>query len=368
MDIVIRVDASNNIGSGHVMRCIALAGELKAAGMSVYFICRDLPGQMVSQIQSYGFKVTLLPRPEKNYIPVDNDLYHADFLAVSWLKDAEDTIRAIGPKLCDWLIVDNYAIDARWHNKLRIMTSHIFVIDDLADRKLDCDLLLDQTFGRKHSDYQARINGNSKSLLGPRYALLRQEFINMREYSLTRRVSPELNHLLITMGGIDSKNLTSYLLDKLDKCSLPIGLTITIVMGVNAPNLKSVYRIAKKMQNPIRVKINVSDMATIMSNSDLAIGAAGSTSWERCCLGLPSLMIVLAKNQQKISESLTAANAAILIGEPFSLGFDQQLKKTLLLCFSQPEKLSEMSRVAADITDGYGATRVTQELIQASKT
>ncbi|MFH0934731.1 MAG: UDP-2,4-diacetamido-2,4,6-trideoxy-beta-L-altropyranose hydrolase, partial [Pseudomonadota bacterium] len=295
--ILIRTDASLDIGTGHVMRCLTLAEALREQGASCRFVCRAHPGNLIDLIRQRGFVVHSLPS-DPDWQPRSTEPAHAAWLGADWQADAEQTKVSAGGTAIDWLIVDHYALDGRWESALRGHSGKIMVIDDLADRVHDCDLLLDQNLGRNAEDYAALVPGGCTLLVGAKYALLRPEFSAQREYSLARRSAPQLKHLLITMGGVDKDDVTGKVLDALRVCTLPADCRISVVMGPHAPWLAQVRERAANMPWPTMVLVNISDMARLMADSDLAIGAAGCTSWERCCLGLPSLMMVLADNQR----------------------------------------------------------------------
>ena len=267
--------------------------------------------------------------------------------------DAEACAAILAAIRPDLLIVDHYALDVRWERALAPYYRHLMVIDDLADRSHDCDLLLDQTFGREVTDYRAFVPDDCHLLCGAQYALLRPEFVTMRPYSLQRRAQPVLRELLVSMGGVDQNNVTRQILQALDASPLPADCRITVVMGATAPWLDDVRNQALSLSRPVRVLVGVSDMAQLMADSDLAIGAAGATSWERCCLGVPTLMLILAENQRKIAEGLHRAKAAQLI--------EISVLKSRPLILSEciaPQALGAMSIAAAAITDGLGATKV----------
>jgi len=362
--VVFRTDASLQIGSGHVMRCLTLATALKEQGVTCHFICREHPGNLIDQIRDRGLAVTALVTDGLDLRPVAQDgeslPAHAAWLGVDWQTDAEatrDVLQSISP---DWLIVDHYALDRSWEQALRSHCTQLMVIDDLADRPHDCDLLLDQNLGREVANYVDLVPAACTVLTGTRYALLRPEFAALREYSLQRRHPPQLRQLLITMGGMDQSNATGQVLDALRQCPLPQDCRITVVMGLHAPWLAKVQVQAADFPWPCEVKVNVSDMAQLMAESDLAIGAAGSTSWERCVLGLPTLMVVLAGNQQDIANALEDAHAAVRV----DLSASETMPKYLQLLMQRPDLLFRMSASAAQISDGSGLQRVVNTLWQ----
>jgi UDP-4-amino-4,6-dideoxy-N-acetyl-beta-L-altrosamine N-acetyltransferase len=231
------------------------------------------------------------------------------------------------------------------------------VIDDLADRPHVCDLLLDQTFGRRATDYVPLVPDGCRLLCGSqKYALLRPEFAALREYSLKRRAKPVLRELLINMGGVDKDNVTGAVLRALQSRPLPADCSLTVVMGQTAPWLKNVQVLACSMQRPTRVLVGIDNMAQLMADSDLAIGAAGATSWERCCLGLPSIMLVVADNQLEVAKGLEEAGAALLCLS--DQGLSKQLAVLLDKLCADVEQITLLSKAAAKVADGTGAGEV----------
>ena len=312
--IIFRCDASLEMGSGHVMRCLTLADELSRQGALCEFICREHEGHMASYISEKGYKVHPLCTIGKN-IKNTGVLAHSNWLGTTQEEDANQVGEILQNSKVNWLIVDHYALDENWENKLRPFTEKIMVIDDLADRKHECDLLLDQTYGRVEDDYAQLVSNKTKLLMGAQYALLRPEFSKWRQYSLKRRKHPELKKILITMGGVDTDNISKQILEELKIADLPRDVEITVVLGVTAPHLKKVKALSSQMPFPTTVKSNVNNMAEIMAHSDVCIGAVGSTTWERCCLGLPSLLISLAKNQEYAALQLVNEGIVMLIAK-----------------------------------------------------
>ena len=368
MKVVFRADASLQMGTGHVMRCLTLADALTAGGASCEFICRTHPGNLLGLIRSKGYTVhELAVSPDLPGAGVsrcdkesgEQSPAHGHWLGASQSEDVAACAPILAELQPDWLIVDHYALDARWEQALKPHYRKLMVIDDLADRPHACDLLLDQTFGRQGEDYRVWVPGDCQLLCGSQYALLRPEFAALRSYSLQRRVKPQLRRLLITMGGVDKDNATGRVLDALRESPLLGDCRITVVMGPTAPWLDEVKRQALSMPWPTEVLVGVSDMARLMADSDLAVGAAGATSWERCCLGLPTVMMVLAENQRSIALALSnngAAQLAIFAGLEI-----QPIITTRLI---DPRTLSSISSAAAAVTDGLGAERVIGNLIK----
>lgn len=358
MKVAFRVDASLQMGTGHVMRCLTLANALKLQGCECQFISREHPGNLIAHILHQGFKVHTLPLATTNVSSNSEPrLSHELWLGATQQQDATECSALLRDLQIDWLIVDHYALDARWEIAIKEHYSRLMVIDDLADRNHECDLLLDQTFGRDISDYAPWTPSNCTLLCGSSYSLLRPEFSALREFSLQRRKKAQLQHLLITMGGVDKDNATGQILLALQSSELPADCRISVVMGATAPWLAEVCQLADQLRWPTEVKVGISDMAQLMAESDLAIGAAGATTWERCCLGLPSIMLILADNQRGIAQALSNAGAADLINMS-TLDYNAIITNK----HTSSSFLAEMSSSASAITDGLGTFRVISNL------
>jgi UDP-2,4-diacetamido-2,4,6-trideoxy-beta-L-altropyranose hydrolase len=347
MKVIFRVDASLQMGTGHVMRCLTLAQVLKENGADAEFICRKHKGNLIDKIRLSGFNVHELEVFEET--EVDNKLAHSHWLGATQQQDADDCIEILKAEKPNWIIVDHYALDEQWQKRLKPYYEKLMVIDDLADRKHQCDILLDQTFGRQQEDYSAFTPKDCQLLLGSQYALLRPEFAKWRPYSLKRRGKPAFKQLLINMGGVDVDNVTENVLDELKICNLPNDINITVIMGGSAPHLESVKSKANALPYKTKIKVDVDNMAELMANADMAIGAGGSTTWERCCLGLPTIQIVVADNQIDIAKNLDSINVIQLHDSKYQLskGIDNIL-------FS----INKMSLASSSIVDSGGASRV----------
>ncbi|RQW70845.1 UDP-2,4-diacetamido-2,4,6-trideoxy-beta-L-altropyranose hydrolase [Halomonas sp. YLB-10] len=367
--IAFRADASRQIGTGHVMRCLTLADTLSDQGVVCHFLCRPHDGHLIERIESHGHTVHQLPLDEAlvqgKRFGTDgaNVPAHACWLGVPWEVDAEQSSRVLACLRPDWLVVDHYALDARWEEIVAAPGCRVMVIDDLADRSHCAEMLLDQNLGRCAADYADLVQKSCHLQLGPTHALLRPEFSEWRNASLARRQNVRLQRLLITMGGVDTDNITSQVLYVLNRCRLPNDLEITVIMGSTAPWLDAVRYQAQKMRNPTKVVVDVDDMARRMTESDLAIGAAGSTSWERCCLGLPTVMLVLADNQTAIAQHLHAAQAAINIGSIESSNWENQLERVVAEVSANPLQLRVMTERAASLTEGQGVWSIVNYLL-----
>lgn len=343
MHIAFRTDASVDIGTGHVMRCLALADAWRQRGASCTFVCRPQRGHLMELIAGRGHRALSLGQTVIGVPP------HPDPL-----EDARATAQALAGQAPAWLVVDHYGLDRTWETAARNVGMRLMVIDDLADRSHDCDLLLDANLGRSSAHYDGLVPAHTQCLTGPAHALLRPEFAHRRDVSLARRAKTPATHLLIAMGGIDKDNATGRILASLEAGGLPESARLTVVMGSRAPWLAQVQQQAAHLPCPTRVRVDACDMADLMAASDLALGAAGGTAWERCCLGLPSLLLVLAPNQRPGAQALARAGAALVLDSP-------EAASRQALALMQPHaaaQLRQMSRAAAAITDGRGVGRI----------
>ncbi|MDB9697940.1 UDP-2,4-diacetamido-2,4,6-trideoxy-beta-L-altropyranose hydrolase [Planktomarina temperata] len=363
MRVVFRTDASTCIGTGHVMRCLTLAEGLSFYGCTVQFICRPHKGNLINYIRNKGFEVLELPVIDRlegeAHISLKHILGYETWLECPWELDASQSASLFDEKV-DWLVIDHYGMDQRWSSVLQDKTNYIMCIDDLANRKLLCDIILDQTTEQSSRAYAKLVPKHTNQLLGPQYALLRPEFAQWREFSLSRRTHPSLQNILITMGGVDNENITSRVLLALESCTLKNNLEVNVVLGVNAPWENQVRRLASLLEMPVNVLSGVSNIAELMSISDLVIGAGGSTTWERCSLGVPSILLVTADNQMRVADKMDFENAAYVIYDTENL--ERNLKKFLngedLL-----EKLTRYSSRGSKIVGADGVNKVVHELI-----
>lgn len=355
MKVVFRADASLQIGTGHVMRCLTLADGLAAQGATCEFICREHSGNLIAYIQSKGYNAHSLSMGKT----IETNLTHGKWLGSTQAQDADACEPILNKLQPDWLVVDHYALDTRWETELAPHYRRLMVIDDLADRQHACDVLLDQNLGRTTDHYAYLVPNNCTLLCGTNYALLRPEFADLRTYSLQRRARPELKRLLITMGGVDKDNITGQVLKYLRSSFLPKGCEITVVIGTTAPWLADIQQQAQTMPWSTNVYAGVNNMAQLMAESDLAIGAAGGTSWERCCLGLPTLLLVLADNQVSGALALEESGAAMTLQNPREIPYAIERCLANTATFS----LSSMSFASANISDGEGAQRIMAKLL-----
>lgn len=367
MKVAFRADASVQIGTGHVMRCLTLADELALKGHQCRFICRNHQGHLGNLIINNGHELTLLPQSTNvdQHITESKGSPHSDWLGATWEQDAIQTLEILSSMSADWLVVDHYSLAAQWEREVAKEVGRIMVIDDLADRSHQCDILLDQNLGREASDYASLVPERCTRLIGPTYALLRPEFAAAREPSLRRRQQPELRRILISLGGVDRTNVTGRILQALAETVLPDDIKLDIVMGASAPYLEEVRKQAALLPVDATVNVSVSDMADRMSRADLSIGAAGSTSWERCCLGVPSIIVILAENQRLIGEALERHRCALLVREADIGSHLEGLMKQLI---NSGSLLGDLAGNAAKICDGLGSSRLVSTMTGGAST
>jgi len=358
MNFVFRTDASKEIGTGHVIRCLNLADALKAKGNNVIFICRGHEGNLCDLIEEKGFEVYRLPFPIKN-LEFEDDLAHSSWLGASLEEDAEDTKRIIEELniIPEWLIVDHYALDHRWESKLRPLVKNVFVIDDIADRNHDCDVLLDQNLVvDMQSRYVGKVPESCRLLLGPEYALLQPIYVELHG-RIPPREGPVKN-ILISFGGADNENLTGLALSAFISLNRP-DIEADVVISENSQYKNEIEKLMSGYDN-IRLHGNLPTLAHLMAKADLAIGASGTTSWERLCLGLPAVVITLAENQTAIAKGLQNAGFVNWLGDKKEVS-EGKIRDSL------SEKLEnglrkKISIMCKEAVDGKGAERVTSVL------
>lgn len=353
MQVAFRVDASLQIGTGHVMRCITLAHALRDNGVQCVFYCRLHEGHLLDVISQQGFETVALSVDVEMTANIDT-LAHSHWLGTDWLSDAKDTQLAMGHQIVDWLVVDHYALDARWERVLMPNFRRLLVIDDIADREHISDVLLDQNMVNLMNErYKSKVPDKCICLLGPKYGLLRPEFNQFRSASIIRRTPPKLEKLLIFMGGSDPEIETIKVVEGV-KLSKKKWRQIDVVVGQNFP---AIDVLRKRMVDLPKAYLHIQtpDMANLMLKADLAITAGGIVTWEKCALGLPSLVAIQGDNQ------LPIANRMHELGVQLTLGLAEKLipiDYAGALDEIQPEDLVKMSKSCQDICDGSGISAV----------
>jgi len=344
------------------MRCLTLADSLaKCSNATCAFVCRKHSGNLIQEINKRGYEVKSL---EQRVCPAnsreeDIRLYHADWLGTDWQQDAADTISALNGIHYDWVVVDHYAIDQRWEQRLRAHCNRLMVIDDLADRYHDCDLLIDQNWfsDATASRYDKYISPIAIKLLGPQYALLGPEYCLLRTWlperdGLVRRV-------LVFLGGSDFTDQTSKVLHSLMEPDLAF-LAVDVVVGANHPSPHHVAELAAQRPGTVLHR-NLPTLAGLISRADLMIGAGGTTSWERMSLGLPSIVISIATNQTLPSQALMLDGYIEYIGERTTVE-KSHISNAVRKSMTSPALLREQSKKMKNLVSAEGAISVCSHL------
>jgi UDP-2,4-diacetamido-2,4,6-trideoxy-beta-L-altropyranose hydrolase len=359
MNVVIRTDASEKIGTGHVMRCMTLADGLREKGAAVTFVCREHMGNLCDFIEQKKYKVYRLPVPAEQGEKLDWN-NHAAWLGVPWEQDSNemsDALDAFGDTL-DLLVVDHYSLDFRWEKKLQSFFNKTMVIDDLADRTHVCDFLLDQNLYQKFENrYKGLVPETCHKLLGPQFALLRPEFLEKRKNIKVRK--GKIKKIIVFMGGVDPTNETQKVLNSLKSIAIH-AIPISVVLGSTTSYQEDIKLKFHEVDNIVFFS-NVENMAEFMGEADLAIGGGGVTSWERCSLMLPAIILSLAENQVEIAKNLEKAGAALYLGKCAQVSSDA-IGKAILKLLADPNALKKMSQCAGALVDGIGMTRVLNRL------
>ena len=350
MKIAFRTDASKQIGTGHFMRCLTLADELKKQGAYIRFLSRNLPIYLSEMLVAHGMEYEHLSKVDEQ-IAADN-LAYSYWLGASQAQDAQATIQALANNTWDWVIVDHYSLDIRWESAVRASTKYIMAIDDLADRQHDCNVLLDQNY---YVDMQTRYNrkvpGNCQLLLGPQYALLREEFRELRKH--IKPHTGEVKKILVFFGGADPDNYTGLAIKALAELNVK-GLHVDVVIGAQHPYRAKIE--ASCVEQGYACYVQTNRMAELMAVADLALGAGGAASWERCCMGLPSVVGAVAKNQVQATKDLSYFGAVKLIGVTDEITLEK-LKQGIEQAYDK-DWLISASLLGLDLVDSGGVLRV----------
>jgi UDP-2,4-diacetamido-2,4,6-trideoxy-beta-L-altropyranose hydrolase len=354
MRVLVRADASILLGSGHVLRCLTLADQLSSAGAAVAFVCARRVGTLSELIRAHGYDCAEIEISEKSvYGPA---------------IDAEMTLQAARrffPMGLDWLVVDHYGLDGAWQTKLRPHVGRILVIDDLANRAHNCDLLLDQNYYRYPDDrYKGLLPKDCITLLGPRHVLLRQEFIEAREQLRSR--DGQVRRILVFFGGTDPGNQTKLALLALQRWNR-VHVALDVVVGVANPHAAEISNICDAIPNAT-FHCQTRNMANLIANADLGIGSGGSSMWERSYLGLPTITVSIAENQARTTEDVADRGCVVYLGHSNFLRVEDYLD-TLESLAGDPSRIRQISEMALSLVDPCGTSlaRVMQDILSRPK-
>ena len=353
-NLFIRVDAGEQIGDGHFLRCLTLANSLEKKFNQIIFISNQLPKHFIKKIKRNNFKMHKINgythiQKEKLGKKLKIQLIHND------LVETKKIIKKY-KNLTNWLMIDHYGIDYVWEKNVRTNIEKIIVIDDLANRKHECDILIDQNFYENmEKRYSKLIPNYCKQFLGPKFSLLRPEFFNVRK-NLKRK--KQFNRILISFGGSDPSNETKKAL--LAIVDLRKKYKIDVIVGTNNPNKKQIMKLCSKISSCDFYE-QVENISKYMKKADLAIGAGGTTTWERCCLGLPTIITSISKDQKKIAEDLSKIGCLIYLGNA-----DKTTKIDYVRALNEidTKKLEEISKKCLLLVDGKGVKRTVNKIFQ----
>ena len=366
MNVVFRVDASVQMGTGHVMRCLTLGEELRRQGHDCRFVCRDHRGHLGELIVGKGFPVNLLLTPVEDSLHYSGGYVtaHSEWLGVPWQLDAAQTLSLLEFLSVDWLVVDHYALDAQWEGLVSEAVGEIMVIDDLADRNHQAGMLLDQIVlnGEMEDLYRERLNSGCTLLLGPQYALLGQEYRFLAN-ALPER-NGQLSRALVFVGGSDPHHLTERYLKALSAPEFQRVL-VDVVMGKNHPAPEAVTELVSR-RDGTRLYSGLSTLAALMVRADLMLGAGGATNWERMCLGLTSVVVSVARNQDDINRELAGQGFIHFLGKAETAAIGD-IQTALLSVLSDAGKNAVQSKAMRKVVDGCGTERVAQIMQEARK-
>ena len=316
MNIAIRVDASEKIGVGHLSRCQTLAERLVAKNCKVIFVCRDFGDTFLRRIRKSLFDVVVLPSPTTadTCAATSNPGSHGDWLATKWEEDAKQTSEALSNcENIDWLVVDHYGIDIRWQRVMRNLAKGIFVIDDLADRQMDCELFLDQSYcGTDRDRYTALLPTGCTRFIGPKNMLLGKEF----GAAPKRTPHQPVKRILVSFGGTDPRGLSSEVIDRLH-AFLPPNVKVDLAVGGGNQQADELRKYGERKNTSVH--IDPANLANLIRSADLGIGCGGVTALERAAMLLPSLAIAAADNQQESLQHMERLGLARLITSPHEI-------------------------------------------------
>ena len=334
---VFRTDASTAVGGGHVRRCLSLADQLTAAGCEITFaISAETVGMMGALASSAYRSVVLSPDADE----------------AAQLRDRI-------PGGCALLVVDHYERGKPFEASCRGWASHILAIDDLR-RPHDCDILLDQTPGRSPGDYAGLLPDGCRVLVGAEYALLDRRFSAAR--NARREAPPDLRRVFVGFGWTDPAGATALAVDALVRARLSVQ--VDVVVGADSPSLARARRLMDALQPRAQLLTAVDDMASLLHGADLAIGAGGVSALERCCLGVPSIIVPIADNQRDNATALAQRGAALLLPAAGLLDVDE-LAGAIRRLAADRERRQSMSAAGRELCDGLGTERVCAAILAA---
>jgi UDP-2,4-diacetamido-2,4,6-trideoxy-beta-L-altropyranose hydrolase len=353
MQIAFRVDASRAIGLGHIKRCLSFAEALRVCGARVAFVTRNLGVDVESLASGAGFPTLTLAAPIGDYQMSEGEkTRHSAWAEVDWRSDARDTVAALSSDPPDWLIVDHYSFDARWHLRVAEDTgARIAAIDDLADRPLSADILVDHNLDAADgTKYSGLVLPSTKMCCGPRFALLSGSYRNPRKYAFNERA----RSIGIFMGGVDVRGLSAMVLRACREAAGFVGF-VEVVATKSYPNISELQALAVRSP-PTRVSIDLPDLAAFFARHDLQIGAGGGAALERAAIGAPSLVLMAAENQRGVVSALAASDTAATL-EPDTPISQKSVGDLVSALIGDADRRRRLADKSSQLVDGRGAVR-----------
>ena len=354
--VALRADASQIMGVGHVRRCISLGIALQNVGVRVVLVTRDLGVDLTWMAQSSSVELLRLPAPRATESATDR-VPHASWAGVGWLQDASETSMLLRDWRPDWVIVDEYAFDSRWHRHLHeALRVRVGIVDDLADRDLYCEILVDHNVHQNHRQkYLNRIGNETFILGGPRFALLDVKYSKASPYIVNEIVKS----IGIFMGGIDAAQLSNLALRACRRIAEFRGLIEIVTTRAN-PNGEKLKVLAAEWPDTV-VTFDLPDLAEFFARHDLQIGAGGGANLERCCVGAPALVLAAAANQEAVLPELRT-QGAIALFIPSPMRNEKRLGQAIRALINSSSARRILSERARALVDGFGAKRVALQI------
>lgn len=348
MKAVFRVDSAPEIGGGHLMRCLSLAEVLRGQNFDIEFICRDRPGNLSHLLHQKNFPVSLIKEPKTNFSHKKNIQ-----VCISQAIDAAETALLLSEQTPDWLIVDHYGLDIEWESLLSQSCKRMMVIDDLANRYHRCNLLLDQNYPTKEKNYNNLVPSTCAQLLGPKYALLRNDFQLLRDKK--KSLDGNIKNILVFFTAGDDQGETLKALEGV--VIYGESIAVNVVIGLKNPDHEDIR--AMCITHKWSLHCEIDNMADLIAQADLVIGGGGSSNWERCALGVPALVTILAPNQDLVARALHDAGVIVNLGHNKDIRASDYAAALRNLTAHQ---LISIGEKAFSMVDGKGAERVAETL------
>ncbi len=353
MKAALRVDASRTIGTGHLRRCGALAHALRDAGVQVHFVVRDLGIDAADWLHGEGFEARVLPAPQAGAHAAETSRsVHAAWAGVDSATDAAQTVQSLQGQQIDWLVIDHYAFDQAWHELVATaLGCRIAVIDDLADRDLAAAMLVDHNAHTDHrAKYGTHLPATARLLGGPRFALLGNAYAGARRYEVHERV----RSIGVFMGGVDACNASAAMLAGIETAGFD-GDVEVVTTSAN-PHLDTLRR-AVSSRARTTLSVDLADLTAFFARHDLQIGAGGGATWERCCIGAPTLGVVVADNQLAVVPALVELGVLATARPPTSLD-PAVLAMAIRALVDVAPRRHTLAMRSREVVDGLGARRV----------